>query len=122
MSSYMQVEIEGLTGDIKFNDDGRRINYTLHVVEMTVNSAMVKVAEWSDDAGLQPLSAKYVRLRPHVEVERNRTYVVTTLLEEPYLLLKRTNYGEQLEGNDRFEGYCKDLAELLSKKLGINCK
>lgn len=37
----LQVEIEGLTGDIKFNDDGRRVNYTLHVVEMTVNSAMV---------------------------------------------------------------------------------
>lgn len=37
----IQVEIEGLTGDIKFNDDGRRVNYTLHVVEMTVNSAMV---------------------------------------------------------------------------------
>lgn len=35
------MEIEGLTGDIKFNDDGRRVNYTLHVVEMTVNSAMV---------------------------------------------------------------------------------
>lgn len=116
------MEIEGLTGDIKFNDDGRRVNYTLHVVEMTVNSAMVKVAEWSDDAGLQPLSAKYVRLRPHVEIEKNRTYVVTTLLEEPYMMLKRPSIGEQLDGNDRFEGYCKDLADLLSKKLGINCE
>lgn len=37
------MEIEGLTGEIRFNDDGRRHNYTLHVVEMTVNSAMVKV-------------------------------------------------------------------------------
>jgi glutamate receptor, ionotropic, invertebrate len=30
-----KVEIEGLTGDIRFNDEGKRINYTLHVVEMT---------------------------------------------------------------------------------------
>jgi len=30
------------------------------------------VAEWNDDAGLQPLNAKYVRLRPHVEFEKNR--------------------------------------------------
>lgn len=30
--------------------------------------------------------------------------------------------GELLSGNNRFEGYCKDLAELISKKLGINCK
>lgn len=37
------MELEGLTGEIRFNDDGRRQNYTLHVMEMTVNSAMVKV-------------------------------------------------------------------------------
>lgn len=30
-----KVEIEGLTGDIRFNEEGRRINYTLHIVEMT---------------------------------------------------------------------------------------
>ncbi|KAL9901601.1 glutamate receptor 1 isoform X2 [Glossina fuscipes] len=121
ISRYLRkVEIEGLTGDIKFNDDGRRVNYTLHVVEMTVNSAMVKVAEWSDDAGLQPLSAKYVRLKPHAEIEKNRTYIVTTLLEEPYIMLKRPVVGETLDSNDRFEGYCKDLADLLAKKLGIN--
>ncbi|XP_058975571.1 glutamate receptor 1 [Musca domestica] len=121
ISRYLRkVEIEGLTGDIKFNDDGRRVNYTLHVVEMTVNSAMVKVAEWSDEAGLQPLSAKYVRLKPHAEIEKNRTYIVTTVLEEPYIMEKRPIGGETLEGNDRFEGYCKDLADLLAKRLGIN--
>uniref|UniRef100_A0A6P4EMQ8 Glutamate receptor 1 n=1 Tax=Drosophila rhopaloa TaxID=1041015 RepID=A0A6P4EMQ8_DRORH len=121
ISRYLRkVEIEGLTGDIKFNDDGRRVNYTLHVVEMTVNSAMVKVAEWNDDAGLQPLNAKYVRLRPHVEFEKNRTYIVTTVLEEPYIMLKKEAYNEKLHGNERFEGYCKDLADLLAKELGIN--
>lgn len=30
-----KVELEGLTGEIRFNDEGKRINYTLHVVEMT---------------------------------------------------------------------------------------
>ncbi|XP_064543138.1 glutamate receptor 1 isoform X1 [Drosophila montana] len=120
ISRYLRkVEIEGLTGDIKFNDDGRRVNYTLHVVEMTVNSAMVKVAEWNDNGGLQPLNAKYVRLRPHVEFEKNRTYIVTTVLEEPYIMIKQPAFGEQLHGNERFEGYCKDLADLLSKKLGL---
>ena len=38
-----QVEIEGVTGDIRFTDDGRRRNYTLDVMEMTVHSAKVKV-------------------------------------------------------------------------------
>lgn len=38
-----QVELEGLTGDIRFNEAGRRVNYTLHVVEMSINSNIVKV-------------------------------------------------------------------------------
>ncbi|EZA55532.1 Glutamate receptor [Ooceraea biroi] len=114
-----KVEIEGLTGEIRFNDDGRRQNYTLHVVEMTVNSAMVKVAEWTDEGGFQAIAAKYVRLRPH-EIEKNRTYIVTTILEEPYIMRKMSDTGEALVGNDSYEGYCKDLADLIAKKLGIS--
>ncbi|XP_046410710.1 glutamate receptor 1 isoform X1 [Neodiprion pinetum] len=114
-----KVEIEGLTGEIRFNDDGRRQNYTLHVVEMTVNSAMVKVAEWTDEAGFQPIAAKYVRLRPQSEIEKNRTYIVTTIVEEPYIMLRKPEPGETLTGNNRFEGYCKDLADLIAKKLDI---
>lgn len=72
--------MEGLTGEIRFSEDGRRQNYTLHVVEMTVNSAMVKVAEWSDELGFAPVAAKYVRLKPMSHIERNRTYIVTTIV------------------------------------------
>lgn len=119
--SLLQVEISGLTGDIRFNEDGKRQNYTLHVVEMTVNSAMVKVAEWSDENGLTPVVAKYTRLKTDMNYERNKTYIVTTIIEEPYVMLRQPEPGETLDGNDRFEGYCKDLADLVAKKLGINC-
>ncbi|XP_046678076.1 glutamate receptor 1-like isoform X3 [Homalodisca vitripennis] len=115
-----KVELEGLTGEVRFNDDGRRMNYTLHVVEMTVNSAMVKVAEWTDEQGFTPVAAKYVRLRPPSDIEKNKTYIVTTIVEEPYIMLRTPEKGENLTGNDRFEGYCKDLADLIAKRLGIN--
>jgi glutamate receptor, ionotropic, invertebrate len=115
-----KVEIEGLTGDIRFNDEGKRVNYTLHVVEMTVNSAMVKVAEWSDATGITPVLAKYTRIKAH-EIEKNRTYIISTLIEEPYVMLKDSS-GKVLEGNDKYEGYCKDLADLIAKHLDINCK
>ena len=118
----MQAEIEGLTGDIRFNEEGRRQNYTLHVMEMTVNSAMVKVAEWSDETKFNAISAKYTRLRPKVEIERNKTYIVTTIVEEPYIIMANGEPGVLLEGNNRYEGYCKDLAELIATKLRINCK
>lgn len=115
------MEIEGLTGEIRFSEDGRRQNYTLHVVEMTVNSAMVKVAEWSDETEFNPIAPKYVRLRPRADFERNRTYIVTTIIEEPYIMLKNEIAGDIGEGNDRFHGYCKDLTDLITQKLGINC-
>lgn len=143
-----KVEIEGLTGDIRFNEEGHRINYTLHIVEMTgergiemkslrilnllefffflthslVNSAMVKVAEWTDVSGIMAVAAKYVRNKNH-DIEKNKTYIVTTLLDEPYMMLKKLDMsGKVLEGNDKYEGYCKDLAELITKRLEINCK
>lgn len=76
----VKVEIEGLTGEIRFSEDGRRQNYTLHVVEMTVNSAMVKVAEWSDQTGFNPVAVKYTRLKGSATIEKNRTYIVTTIV------------------------------------------
>jgi hypothetical protein len=44
------------------------------------------------------------------------------LQEEPYIMMRTPEPGENLTGNDRFEGYCKDLADLIAKTLGINCK
>ena len=37
-------------------------------------------------------------------------------------MMRKPEPGENLTGNDRFEGYCKDLADLITQKLGINCK
>jgi ionotropic glutamate receptor len=90
---------------------------------MTVNSAMVKVAEWSDVSGMNPVLAKFTRLKaPKQEFEKNKTYIMTALLEEPFMMLKnQENSNEVLQGNDQFEGYCKDLADLIAKKLDINC-
>lgn len=112
------MEIEGLTGDIRFNEDGRRQNYTLEVVEMTVNSGVVKVADWTDQLGFVMENKYNVVSQPHTEYERNRTYVITTILEKPYMWRKTK---PNAEGNHSYDGYSKDLADLIAKKLGINC-
>ena len=36
-------------------------------------------------------------------------------------MIRQAKTGETLTGNDRYEGYCKDLAELVAKKLRITC-
>lgn len=40
---FLQTELEGLTGLIRFNEAGHRRNFTLQVMEMTVDVDMVKV-------------------------------------------------------------------------------
>lgn len=116
------MEIEGLTGDIRFSEEGRRQNYTLNVVEMSVNNGVIKVAEWSDETGFTSLSAKYMRSYPKEEYPKNHTYVITTILDEPYLMARKTKVGERYYGKDQYEGYSKDLIDLLAKHLNINCK
>lgn len=43
LSYFLQTELEGLTGLIRFNEAGHRRNFTLQVMEMTVDVDMVKV-------------------------------------------------------------------------------
>ena len=44
---------------------------------------------------------------------------MTSILEEPYMMLRKPIRGEKLYGNDRYEGYCKDLADAITKHTGI---
>lgn len=89
---------------------------------MSSNSDMVKVAEWSDRTHLTPTGKRLERMPPRNDFERNRTYIVTTILEEPYIMLRKTKSGEAIDERDKYVGYCKDLADILAKRLGINCK
>nr|6FQG_A Chain A, Glutamate receptor 2 [Rattus norvegicus]6FQG_B Chain B, Glutamate receptor 2 [Rattus norvegicus]6FQI_A Chain A, Glutamate receptor 2 [Rattus norvegicus]6FQI_B Chain B, Glutamate receptor 2 [Rattus norvegicus]6FQJ_A Chain A, Glutamate receptor 2,Glutamate receptor 2 [Rattus norvegicus]6FQJ_B Chain B, Glutamate receptor 2,Glutamate receptor 2 [Rattus norvegicus]6FQJ_C Chain C, Glutamate receptor 2,Glutamate receptor 2 [Rattus norvegicus]6FQJ_D Chain D, Glutamate receptor 2,Glutamat len=50
----------------------------------------------------------------------NKTVVVTTILESPYVMMKKNH--EMLEGNERYEGYCVDLAAEIAKHCGFKYK
>ncbi len=46
---------------------------------------------------------------------------MTTIIEEPYMMYKKQKPGDPpLVGNDRFEGYCKDLADMIAKLKGVS--
>lgn len=46
---------------------------------------------------------------------------MTTIMEEPYMILKNSDDGSApATGNDRFEGYCKDLADLIAKEARVS--
>ena len=52
LQEIKNTSFQGLTGHISFDEAGRRKNFTLDVVEMTVRSQMVRAGQWSQEEGL----------------------------------------------------------------------
>ncbi|XP_077063240.1 glutamate receptor 4a isoform X5 [Siphateles boraxobius] len=112
-----QVRIHGLTGNIQFDHYGRRVNYTMDVFELK-NNGPRKIGYWNDLDKLV-LVQNELSMGNDSAME-NRTVIVTTIMEGPYVMLKKN--WEMYEGNDQFEGYCVDLASEIAKHIGIKYK
>uniref|UniRef100_A0A8C7WAW9 Glutamate receptor n=1 Tax=Oncorhynchus mykiss TaxID=8022 RepID=A0A8C7WAW9_ONCMY len=113
-----QVRIQGLTGNIQFDHYGRRVNYTMDVFELKSNGPQ-RIGYWNDIDKLVLVQNEVLLSNDSTNLE-NRTVVVTTIMEGPYVMLKKN--WEMFEGNDQFEGYCVDLASEIAKHIGIKYK
>ncbi|KAL6098279.1 gria1 [Pungitius sinensis] len=113
--ALQQVRLEGLTGRVQFDERGHRTNYTLSVMELS-HTGPRKIGYWSERRGYVN-TAVYKPVQEEFYGLQNRTYVVTTILEAPYMMLKKNH--EQYEGNDRYEGYCAELAAEIAKHVGF---
>ncbi|CAM2120009.1 unnamed protein product [Caretta caretta] len=111
------VQVQGMTGNIQFDTYGRRTNYTIDVYETKATGSR-KAGYWNEYERFVPALDQQVS-NDTSSVE-NRTIVVTTILESPYVMYKKNH--EQLEGNERYEGYCVDLAYEIAKHVGIKYK
>ncbi|XP_075959936.1 glutamate receptor 1a isoform X3 [Anarhichas minor] len=116
--ALQQVRIDGLTGHIQFNEKGRRTNYTVSVMELAP-SGPKKVGYWNEDEKYVT-TASFVRGSNETFGLQNRTYIVTTILESPYVMLKKNH--EQLVGNDKYEGYIVELAAEIAKHVSYQYK
>ncbi|NWH59300.1 GRIA2 protein, partial [Geococcyx californianus] len=112
------VQVEGLTGNIKFDQNGKRINFTINIMELK-STGPRKIGYWSevDKMVVNPLDGPLGNESSGLE---NKTIIVTTILESPYVMMKKNH--EMLEGNDRYEGYCVDLATEIAKHCGFKYK
>ncbi|XP_062329495.1 glutamate receptor 4a [Osmerus eperlanus] len=113
-----QVRIQGLTGNVQFDHYGRRVNYTMDVFELKSNGPR-KIGYWNDIDKLVLVQNEPLLSNESTPME-NRTVVVTTIMEGPYVMLKKN--WELYEGNEQFEGYCVDLASEIAKHIGIKYK
>nr|XP_009940916.1 PREDICTED: glutamate receptor 1 isoform X3 [Opisthocomus hoazin] len=114
--ALQQVRFEGLSGNVQFNEKGRRTNYTLHVIEMK-HDGIRKIGYWNEDEKLVPAAIDTQSGNESTSLQ-NRTYIVTTILEDPYVMLKKN--ANQFEGNERYEGYCVELAAEIAKHVGYH--
>ncbi|XP_043925424.1 glutamate receptor 1 isoform X1 [Protopterus annectens] len=116
--ALQQVRIEGLSGNIQFDEKGRRVGFNISVMELKLEGPR-KIGFWNEDEKFV-LSALDASGRNDTVSIQNKTYIVTTILEAPYVMLKKNH--EQLEGNDKYEGYCVELAAEIAKHVGYKYK
>ncbi|KAK2827922.1 hypothetical protein Q5P01_018956 [Channa striata] len=113
--ALQQVRLEGMTGHVQFDERGHRTNYTLTVMELS-HTGPRKIGYWNEKKGYVN-TAVYRPMLEEFYGLQNRTYIVTTILEAPYMMLKKNH--EQFVGNDRYEGYCAELASEIAKHVGF---
>ncbi|XP_066573855.1 glutamate receptor ionotropic, kainate 3 isoform X2 [Amia ocellicauda] len=117
MSFIKESHWEGLTGRLVFNKtSGLRTDFDLDIISLK-EDGLEKVGKWSPTGGLNITEVPRPRGMNITDSLSNRSLIVTTILEEPYVMFKKSY--NVLAGNDRFEGFCIDLLKELANILGF---
>uniref|UniRef100_A0A8C9WE14 Glutamate receptor n=1 Tax=Scleropages formosus TaxID=113540 RepID=A0A8C9WE14_SCLFO len=118
MNMFKEAQLDGLTGRIIINKtDGLRKEFDLDVICLK-EDGVVKIGVWNSITGLNFTDSDGHKSSNITDSMANRTLIVTTILENPYVMYKKSD--KPLYGNDRFEGYCLDLLKELSNILGFS--
>ncbi|CAI9733262.1 glutamate receptor-like isoform X1 [Octopus vulgaris] len=120
LKAMKETEFDGLTGRVAFDARGHRRDFTLDVLDLGVTQGVMKIGYWTQNEGLVILKRKIVR-DPHENNAENRTRIVTTIQADPYIMEKpQPVNGHPLIGNDKYEGYCVDLARKVAHEVGFD--
>uniref|UniRef100_A0A7M4EZM1 Glutamate receptor n=1 Tax=Crocodylus porosus TaxID=8502 RepID=A0A7M4EZM1_CROPO len=107
MNYLRMVEYDGLTGRVEFNSKGQRTNYTLRVLEKAPDGHR-EVGVWYSNRTLAMNATSLALDAP--DTLANKTLVVTTILENPYVM-RRAGTGAE------YEGFCVDMLRELADIL-----
>ncbi|XP_077384480.1 glutamate receptor ionotropic, kainate 5 isoform X2 [Festucalex cinctus] len=117
MNYLRMVEYDGLTGHVEFNSKGQRTNYTLRILEKH-RGGHKEIGIWYSN---NTLAMNSTSLDINVsETLANKTLIVTTILENPYVM-RKDNY-QDFQGNEQYEGFCVDMLRELSDILKFSFK
>ncbi|KAJ3589895.1 hypothetical protein NHX12_010736 [Muraenolepis orangiensis] len=117
MNLFKEAQWSGLTGRIVLNTtDGLRRDFDLDIISLKEDGTH-RMAVWNSYRGLNLTKTSKDQRNNVTDSLANRTLIVTTILENPYVMYKKSD--KELSGNERFEGYCLDLLKELSNILGF---
>lgn len=84
----MQIEIEGLSGLIKFDNQGFRTNVQFDVISLR-EDGIKTIGTWNSTVGLNFTRAYHETYTEIVESLQNRHFIITTILVSLDLILLR---------------------------------
>jgi hypothetical protein len=117
MNRLINMEtLEGLTGPINFDTKGRRVNYTINIYKSAMNLPLAKIGTFSTNHHLKILEEAIFRERSHGP-DLNRKRIIVSIKDDPFVMLRPVdpNNPKNYTGNERYIGYCVDLAEKLAQ-------
>ncbi|GBN39179.1 Glutamate receptor 1, partial [Araneus ventricosus] len=117
---------KGLTGNIQYSEiKGTRININLTIVQSTPTGYR-EFGSWTDTGnfgGIRRYSnSKSYKPGALPQVSDKNVLRITTIISPPYMMLKKSENGSEPVGNDRFEGYCKDMIDIICGMLQVKCE
>ncbi|KHN75082.1 Glutamate receptor ionotropic, kainate 2 [Toxocara canis] len=116
------TSIRGLTGDLRrVSDNPLRSNFSFRILLLGYNGIIDDIGFWEPqtDVHVNMSRDSHAQLQRNVQVsdELKPHFRVTTIMERPYVMLKKNYY--ELDENSRLEGFCIDLLAELSRDLGF---
>ncbi|XP_076358702.1 glutamate receptor ionotropic, kainate 2-like [Tachypleus tridentatus] len=117
INKMRKISINGLTGNVKFDENGFRSDFNLKILQLT-QQGLKEIGKWTPRSGINMTGNFSKAYEEAIQSLKNKTLIVTTLLNAPYMILKEDR-TKALTGNDRYHGYCVDLIREISKIRGF---
>ncbi|XP_069680954.1 glutamate receptor ionotropic, kainate 2-like isoform X2 [Periplaneta americana] len=111
------MAMDGMTGNIRFDEFGRRSRFKLDVLELFL-AEFKKVGEWATETGVvrtQTETEKEAEIQKSLQF---KTFIVSSRTGEPFLVTrKKKDDKEVFYGNDRYVGYSMDLLKKIAEVI-----
>jgi len=116
-----EVEYTGLTGEIKFDQEGFRTHFPLDLMEKFHNR-LKKTAVWTEKGGVNYTLTATEMIGQAVMKLQNKTLRITTTTNDPYVMHKilpdvTPEALQRMSFKEKYEGFCLDLIKELAKEV-----